>query len=478
MILPPKKKPKTPTFTLRKLPSEIDSILHESEEPPLPCLNLNAAGIDVGSRSHFVAVPADRDAQPVREFSTFTPDLESLADWLQECGVTTVAMESTGVYWIPLFELLDSRGFEVKLVNARHVKNVPGRKTDVVDCQWLQQLHTFGLLSGSFRPDDDICVLRAHMRQRDTLTRYASAHIQHMQKALNQMNIQLHHVVSDVTGVTGMAIIKAILGGERDPEKLAELRDRRCKNSVETIAKALQGNWRDEHLFALRQAVELFEVYQQKIRDCDLAIEQVLKAFEPQTDEPPPAPTRKHKVYRNTPDIDLHAHLFHLVGVDLSRIDGLNPHSVLKILSEIGLDMDRWPTVKHFAAWLGLSPGNHVSGGKPVGKASTTPSANRAAATFRMAAQSLHGSQSALGGFLRRQKARLGAPKAITATAHKLARIFYAMLKNKTAYDAPDADYYENQYRKRVVANLKRRADNMGFDLVARSDQETVPASS
>jgi transposase len=437
-----------------------------ASKSPLESINLNAAGIDIGSRSHYVAVGPDRDSEPVREFPAFTADLERLADWLKSCAITTVAMESTGVYWIPLFELLERRGFEVKLVNAHHVKNVPGRKSDVLDCQWLQQLHTFGLLSGSFRPDDAVCVLRAHIRQRDNLARYAGAHIQHMQKALSQMNVQLHHVVSDLTGLTGMKIIRAILAGERNPRVLAEHRDRRCKNPVETIAKALQGNWREEHLFALRQAVELFDVYQEKIADCDRAIAGVLDTFENQAGGDTPAPVRRQRRARNTPDINLHERLFQLTGVDLTRIDALNPHSVLKILSETGTDMTRWPSAKHFAAWLGLSPGNRISGGKRIGKSKTTPSANRAAAAFRMAAQSLHSSHSALGGFFRRQRARLGGPKAITAAAHKLARIFYSMLKNKNVYDAPEADYYEVQYRERVMANLRKRAAQMGSDPV------------
>lgn len=461
-----------------KVAAEVDSVLHKhAPKSPLECISLNAAGIDIGSRSHYVAVPADRDPQPVQEFPAFTADLERLADWLKRCGITTIAMESTGVYWIPLFELLESRGFDVKLVNSHHVKNVPGRKTDVLDCQWIQQLHTFGLLSGSFRPDDEICVLRAHMRQRDNLARYAGAHIQHMQKALNQMNIQLHHVVSDLTGVTGMKIIRAILAGERDPQVLAAHRDRRCKSPIATIAKALQGNWREEHLFALRQAVELFDVYQQKIGDCDQAIARVLDALDNQADGDTPQPVRRQKLSRNTPDINLHERLFQLTGVDLTRIDALNPHSVLKILSETGIDMTRWGSAKQFASWLGLSPGNRISGGKRIGKSRTTPSANRAAAAFRMAAQSLHSSQSALGGFFRRQKARLGSPKAVTAAAHKLARIFYSMLKNKAAYDAPDADYYEVQYRKRVMANLRKRAAQMGFDLVERPSDDAQPCT-
>lgn len=478
MVLKKKEKQHKPLPPKKKTAVEVDSVLRKGvHKSPLDSINLNAAGIDIGSRSHFVAVPPDRDPQPVQEFPAFTADLGRLADWLERCGITTVAMESTGVYWIPLFELLESRGFDVKLVNAHHIKNVPGRKTDVVDCQWIQQLHTFGLLSGSFRPDDEICVLRAHMRQRDNLTRYAGAHIQHMQKALNQMNIQLHHVVSDLTGVTGMTIVRAVLAGERDPQVLAKHRDRRCKHPLETIAKALQGNWRQEHLFALRQAVELFDVYQQKIDDCDQAIARVLDALKSQTDQQAPQPVRRQKLSRNTPDINLHERLFRMTGVDLTRIDALNPHSVLKILSETGTDMTRWPSAKQFASWLGLSPGNRISGGKRIGTSKTTPSANRAAAAFRMAAQSLHASQSALGGFFRRQKARLGSPKAVTAAAHKLARIFYSMLKNKTAYDAPDANYYEVQYRKRVMANLRKRAAQMGFDLVERSADDAQPCA-
>lgn len=293
MVLPPKdrqKKPLNKPLPPKKpIATAVESVFRKgTHKSPLECINLNAAGIDIGSRSHFVAVPPDRDPQPVQEFSAFTADLERLADWLERCGITTVAMESTGVYWIPLFELLERRGFDVKLVNSHHIKNVPGRKTDVADCQWIQQLHTFGLLSGSFRPDDDICVLRAFMRQRDNLTRYAGSHIQHMQKALNQMNIQLHHVVSDLTGVTGMTIIRAILAGERDPQVLAGYRDCRCKSSIETITKALQGNWREEHLFSLRQAVELFDMYQQKIDDCDQAIARTLDTFERQTDQQAP----------------------------------------------------------------------------------------------------------------------------------------------------------------------------------------------
>lgn len=470
MVLPPKKSTPLVEHKRKPLASAVGAVSREQRlQAQLERLNWDAAGIDIGATSHYVAVPADRDEQPVREFSAFTADLERLADWLQQCGIRTVAMESTGVYWIPLFELLEHRGFEVLLVNAHHVKNVPGRKTDVLDCQWLQELHTFGLLRGAFRPDEPMCVLRAYLRQRANLVRYAGMHIQHMQKALNQMNLHLHHVVSDITGVTGLTIIRAILAGERDPQVLAQHRDRRCRQSVETIANALHGSWRKEHLFALRQAVELFDFYQQQLAQCDAEIARVLAHLAPATDQDAPPAVRVQKIDRNTPRIDgLREQLFRLVGVDLTRIDGLNPHSVLKILSEIGTDMSRWPSAKHFCSWLGLSPGNKVSGGKRIGKAKTTPSANRAAAALRMAAQGLSNAHSALGGYLRRQKARLGSPKAITATAHKLASILYSMIANKREYDPPEVNYYDVQYRQRVLANLKRRADQLGFDLIER----------
>jgi transposase len=431
MVLPPKKCKPLAEPKKKPLAVACEAALDEWQaQTQIERLNGDAAGIDIGATSHFVAVPADRDEQPVREFPAFTADLERLADWLKQCGIRTVAMESTGVYWIPLFELLESRGFEVLLVNAHHVKNVPGRKTDVLDCQWLQQLHSFGLLRGAFRPEESMCVLRAYLRQRANLVRYAGMHVQHMQKALNQMNLHLHHVVSDITGVTGMKIIRAILDGE---------------------------------------AVELFDFYQQQRACCDEEIARVLAGLESTTDAQAPPPLRKHKVDRNTPAIDdLHEQLFRLVGVDLTRIDGLNAHSVLKILAEIGTDMSRWPSVKQFCSWLGLSPGNKISGGKRIGKSKTTPSANRAAAALRIAAQGLSNSHSALGGYLRRQKARLGAPKAITATAHKLATILYSMIANQTEYAPPDANDYEVQYRKRVLSNLRRRADQLGFDLIER----------
>lgn len=425
-------------------------------------LNAYAAGIDIGSKSHFVAVPEGVDSEPIREFSTFTDDLERLADWLIACGITTVAMESTGIYWIPVFEILDSRGLEVRLVNARHVKNVPGRKSDVLDCQWLQQLHTYGLLRGAFRPADQVCALRAYVRQRGTLVRISASHIQHMQKALAQMNLQLHNVVSDVTGMTGMRIIKAILAGERNPKTLAKLRDKRCKNDEETIARSLHGNYRPEHLFSLKQAVELHEFYQAKIADCDRQILEQLKLFDAaesgQNGSSGKAPT------------SLEEALLQMSGVDLASIDGIDTNTALKIIAEIGTDMSRWKTDKHFASWLGLCPGAKISGGKVLSSA-TKRIANRAAVALRMAAFSLIRSKSALGAYIRRQRARLGASKAITATAHKLARLVYSMLKNGTAYIDVGQQYYEERYRSRVVQNLKRKAQELGFELIAVQEQ-------
>ena len=371
-------------------------------------LNLNAAGIDVGATSHYVAVPADRSEQPVQEFEAFTADLYRLADWLAECGVETVVMESTGVYWIPLFGVLEERGFEVILVDPRRIKNVPGRKTDVRDCQWLQQLHTYGLLSGAFRPDGEVRRLRSYLRQRAMLVEYASHHVQHMQKALTQMNVKLHHVISDITGKTGMDIMEAIVGGERDARKLARRRDPRIKADEKTIAKSLQGHWREEHIFELAQAVELYRFYQDKIAECDREIEAQLERFEDHSHgDPPAAKSGRRRSKGNAPRFDVWTHLYRMTGVDLTRIDGVDGFTALKVISEIGTDMTKWPSAKHFASWLGLSPNNRVTGGKVI-SSKTKPSASRAAAALRLAANALHRSDSALGAFLRRKKAQLG----------------------------------------------------------------------
>jgi transposase len=438
--------------------------------PPSPefhQINRNAAGIDIGATSHYVAVPHGRDPEgcDVRAFGAFTADLHALAAWLTRCGIDTVAMESTGVYWIPLFELLSARGFQVRLVDPRQLKRVPGRKTDVLDCQWIQQLHTFGLLTAAFRPDDQICILRSYLRQRATLVTYAARHIQHMQKALELMNLKLAHVVRDIAGRTGLAIIRAILDGNRDPRTLAALRDPHCKADAQTIARALEGTWRQEHLFELRQALELFEVYQKQIGACDREIEAQLTRLP----DKPDGPLLTHaagrpKARRSALSFDARQHLHRLTGVDLTHIDGIDAPTALTVVGEIGLDMTRWPTEKHFASWLGLAPGSHLSGGKQR-SSRTKPSASRAAAALRLAATSLYHSRSALGAFHRRLKARLGAPKAITATAHKLACLIYRMLRFGTNYVDRGQDYYERRYQRRVVSHLMRRAHELGYTL-------------
>jgi transposase len=433
-----------------------------------PSVNPNAAGIDVGGASHYVAVPADRDEQPVRAFAAFTGSLYRMADWLKECGIETVAMESTGVYWIPVFQVLEERGFEVRLVDARQLKRVPGRKTDVADCQWLQQLQSYGLLAGAFRPDDEVCILRSYMRQRAMLTGYAGQHVQHMHKALVQMNVQLQYVIEDITGATGMRIIRAILAGERDPTRLAALRDERCKNSPATIAQALQGDWREEHLFALAQAVELVDSYHAKIAACDERIQAHLQTFPDRGDGQAPPHGPPPRADRHDLAFDATAELFRITGVDLTKISGLQAHTVLKVLSETGLDMSKWPTSKHFGSWLGLAPNNRVSGGKILSR-HTTPGANRAASALRVAAQALHHSKSALGAFLRRKAAHLGMPKAITATAYKLARIVYTMLSDGTEFLERGQDYYERAYQGRVLKSLTRRANDLGYHLVPGS---------
>jgi transposase len=446
----------------------------KNADKPVPQLDVlnqispNAAGLDIGAAEIWACVPEGRIETSVRVFQTFTVDLYALADWLEACGIETVAMESTGIYWIPVYEILEARGFEVFLVNARHIKNVPGRKTDILDCQWIQQLHTYGLLEASFRPEAEMCALRAYIRHRDNLIRYRSAHIQHIQKALHLMNIQLTNVISDITGQTGMCIIRAIAAGEHDPVKLAQYRDPRCRSSQDEIAKALTGNYQDEHLFALQQALELYDFYNHLIKVCDIEIEEKYTAFKPVIDveaQPLPPARKKKRQSGNAPDFDLRSYLYQITGVDLTQIDGLDALGVQKIITETGVDMSPWPTAKHFASWLTLAPRNDISGGKIL-KSRTLKSKNRAAQAFRMAAQSVSRSDSALGAFYRRMRAKHGGPKAITATAHKIARIFYHLLKHKEEYYDPGQDYYEQKYRERVIRNLKRRAKDLGLDLV------------
>ena len=435
----------------------------------LSTVHANAAGLDVGSTFHVVAVPSDRAEESVRTFRSFTGDLHLLADWLEELGITTIAMESTGVYWIPVFEILEGRGFEVLLVNARDVKNVPGRKTDVNDAQWLQQLHEHGLLRGSFRPHGRVVRLRAILRHRERLVDQAASHIQHMQKALMQMNVQLHHVVSDITGITGMKIVRAIVVGIHDPEVLSQHRDVRCKESLETIRKALVGNYRPEHVFALRHALELYDFIQSKVAECDVEIEAVLRDLNSdQTPPEAPIPPVRHAGGKNQPEFDVRGSLYTLLGADLSQIHGLGPYTVLRLVAECGDDMRKWPTSKHFASWLTLAPGNKISGGRVL-SSKTRRSSSRAAALLRIAAVNVGKTHTALGAFYRRLAARVGKAKAVTATARKLAVLFYNALRFGMTYSDPGSDHYEERYRQRVLHNLQRRAKSLGFTLIANT---------
>jgi transposase len=426
----------------------------------------DAAGLDVGSTFHVVAVPPDRDEQPVRTFRSFTGDLHRLASWLASVGIRSIAMESTGVYWVPVFEILEAHGFEVLLVNARNVKNVPGRKTDVNDAQWLQQLHEHGLLRGSFRPREEIARLRALLRHRERMIEYAAAHIQHMQKALMLMNVQLHHVVTDVTGVTGMKIIRAIVAGERDPNVLAQHRDMRCKASIETIRDALTGNYRSEHVFALRQSLELYAFHHAKVAECDVEIEAALVELNAECEAPElPIPSVRHARGRNEPAFDVRLSLYSLLGADLSQIHGFGPYTVLRLVAECGDDMRKWPSAKHFTSWLCLAPGNKISGGRLL-SSKTRRSASRASALLRIAAVNVGRTQTALGAFYRRLAARAGKAKAVTATARKLAVLFFNALRFGMKYADPGVDFYEERYRQRVVHQLHRRAKQMGFVLI------------
>jgi transposase len=426
----------------------------------------HAAAVDIGARMHVAAVASDRDEVPVRTFGTFTGDLHEIANWFSRCGVTTVAMESTGIYWIPAFEILEQRGFDVVLVNARDARHVPGRKTDVSDAQWLQRLHAYGLLRGSFRPRGEIVALRAYLRQRERLLDYAASHIQHMQKALSLMNLQLHLVVTDITGATGMRIIRAILGGERDPTILAGFRDVRCKATSDTVREALTGNAREEHIFALAQAVELYDFYQSKVAECDQRIEAVLADLKRSAVQPAESlPKARHRTRQpNAPAFDARAALHAILGVDLTQIHGLGPYLSLKLIGECGTDLSAWPTAKHFTSWLSLAPSNKISGGRIL-SSKTRRSNSRAAALLRLAAVTVGRTETALGAFYRRLSARVGKAKAVTATARKIAVLFYNTLRHGMAYADPGARYYEERYHERVLANLRRRAHSLGFSL-------------
>ena len=432
----------------------------------LRSIHPNAAAIDIGATIHVAAVGPDRDPEPVRTFKTFTDDLHRLADWFEHCGVKTIVMESTGIYWIPVFEILEQRGLEVLVVNARDAKHVPGRKTDVCDAQWLQRLHEYGLLRASFRPQAEIAALRAYLRQRERLLDYGAAHIQHMQKALTQMNLQLHHVITDITGVTGMHILRAIVAGEHDPNVLASYRERGCHAPVETICQALVGNYREEHVFALTQGLELYDVYQAKVEACDVRIKMLLKQLSKASHEPAnKLPAIKHRSTQpNAPAFDVRAALYALLGVDLTQIHGLGPYLALKLVGECGTNLAAWPSAKHFTSWLTLAPHNKISGGKVL-SSRTRRSGNRAAALLRLAATTVGRTDTALGAFYRRLAARVGKAKAVTATARKIAVLFYNVLRHGMDYSDPGASYYEERYRRRVLTNLQRRAKSLGYVL-------------
>jgi transposase len=454
-----------------------------------PLLEPNAAGIDIGAREMYVAVPPDRDEHPVRVFDTFTADLNELADWLVACGVTTVAMESTGVYWIPIAEILEARAIRPCVVDARHMKNVPGRRTDWHECQWIQFLHSVGLLRPAFRPEAQVCALRAVMRHRGELVQMAGQHVQHMHKALTQMNLQSQHVISDMTGVTGMAIIDAILAGERDPVQLAKLRDPHIKARPEIIEKSLVGNWQPEHLFTLKQSRRLYAEYQQQLAECDAEIQRLVGEFEPRVDpevKPLPPDSKKNRNHAQKskkskkgaqqqpadPPFDLRTEVYKLFGVDVTQIPGLEFLALL-LFSELGRDMKRWKTAACFISWLALCPDNDISGGRVLWRGARKAH-NRAGQLFRMAAYSLDRSATPLGDYLRRMKAKIGPQAAHTATAHKIAAIFYAMVKNQVEYDQSIWEKRDAERRKRHTATLKRQAERLGYKLIPIQEENAA----
>jgi len=434
----------------------------------LDILQPDAAGIDVGSRRHYVSVPEDRAEEPVRNFGCFTPDLEEMAIFLKQCGIRSVVMESTGVYWVPVFRVLEAAGFEVMLVNPRHVKHVPGRKTDVLDCQWLRQLHTFGLLRGAFVPAQDVASMRTYWRQRKTLVADAAREIQHIQKALTNMNLHLHVVLSDISGMSGMKILRAILSGERDPNVLAGLAHVSVKANKKEIAAALTGHYTEEHLFVLRQSLEHYDFLRQRIHDCDTALETYLKKY-PDAEQCAEASARprrsRQKPRKNQPCFDVRSELIRITGVDLTRIDAIDESTAFTIVSEIGFSPDAFPNEDHFASWIGLCP-NHIKTGDKIRSSRTRCVANPIAEALRLAAQSLHKSHSYLGAMYRRYRARLGAPKAITAMAHRLAILVYRMLRYGQDYVDKGEKAHEEKHREQTLKSLARRAKELGYELI------------
>jgi transposase len=441
----------------QKIMSKQKNHSQKTAQTTLPKMRANAGGIDIGATQTFVAVPADRDSQTIRSFPTFTQDLYKLAAWLRQCGVDTVAMESTGVYWIPLFQILEEQGIEVFLVNAHHVRTVPGRKTDVSDCQWLQYLHSVGLLNASYRPTQQVCAVRSLLRHRVGLVQMAATHVNRMQKSMTQMNLQLHHVISDITGYSGLAIIDAILQGERDPDVLAQLCNNRIKASKSVIAKSLVGDYRREHLFTLKQSLQCYRQYQQLIDDCDAEIRALLAEFE--------SKDCSIQGSKGSCENPLKTELHRLYGVDLTRIPGLGVETVQAIFGEVGRDFTKFRSASAFASWLTLCPNNKISGGKIL-SSHTKKTASRASSILRFAAQSLHHSKSALGNFYRRMRARLGAAKAITAAAHKIARIIFHLVTTHQEFDETRFQTDQHNYQKHQEAKLRARAKALGFQLL------------
>ncbi len=446
----------------------------------LPIVYPNAAGLDIGACEIYACVPPERAEDNVKVFGTFTPDLNALADWLAAHQVESVAMESTGVYWIPAFELLEGRGFKVYLVNARQMKGVPGRKSDVQDCQWIQKLHSVGLLTNSFRPDAEMCALPAYLRHRADLLQHRASHIQHMQKAMAQMNIQLAQVLDDITGETGLAIVRAIVAGERDSVKLAQFRDCRCKSSEETIAKALTGTWKDEHVFALQQSLALFDFYTQQIAACDAQVQQHYSAMKPRWQRSAEAPVstvskaQRKKRHKNSPPPGVEDEILRISGVDIAAVDGIGAGLAQTILSEIGTDMSKWANEKHFTSWLGVAPHNDISGGRVL-RSRLLPTRNRAGQAFRQAATSVSNSATAFGAFYRRKRAQGGPLHAQVATANKIARTVYPMLKFHVQYRDIGAAEFERHHRERDLKSLRRKAATLGFILVdVQSAQATT----
>lgn len=431
-------------------------------------VNVDAAGIDLGARAHYVALPPEKEV-PVRKFGCFTEDLVAMAEWLKANGITTVAMESTGVYWVPVFQMLETHGLDVQLVSTRHLKSVPGRKTDVLDCQWIQHLHECGLLRGSFRPADAICVVRAYVRHRDTLTEESGRHVQRMQKALEQMNLQLHKVVDDITGETGMAIIDAVLNGERDGKKLAALRNYRCRRSEDEIARALVGDFRDELLFCLRQDVDAYRFVQAQMSRCEEEILARLKAFETKA-ETKDLPKAKNKEVEGS---EVRLALFHASGVDLSLIPGLGAKNLATLVAEVGLDLDKFRSEKAFASWATLAPKNFITGGKR--KRTPQSAASRVGQAFRMAAQALARTKTALGAFYRRMQGRKGGAFAVAVTAHKLATLFYRLLKYGQNYVERGIDYYEARYKAQRVRSALKMLAAHGYKATLQEIPIAVP---